>query len=94
MNKERLQYSFIKELERKNFKICADDYGLDSAAFQQFVYRLQKDGYISGIHLVPNGGVDLSRAEITYAGMKFLAQHFEWIMPYRDALDRKAWIHL
>lgn len=94
MNQERLQYSFLKELEQKNFNICAEDYGLDRSVFQQFVYRLQKDGYVSGIHLAPESSVDLTKAEITYAGMKFLAEHFEWIMPYRDGLDRKQWLQL
>ena len=92
MNLERLQYSFIKELERKNTKICAADYGVDAARFQAFVYQLQKDGYISNVHLAPDSGLDLKKADITYTGMKYLAEHFEWIMPYRDAMDRKVWI--
>ncbi|WP_010306144.1 YjcQ family protein [Kurthia senegalensis] len=94
MNEARLTYSILKEIERKNGKISAADYGIDPLKFRHYVMNLQKEGMLSNVHLGPDETLDFKKVEIQYSGMKYLADHFEWIMPYRNSLDRKAWIEL
>lgn len=88
MDKEKLIYSILKELDQGN-EPKFSDYGIDKDLFGSTVEIMQNDNLISGANVI-RGGIGnkvvmtiLSSARVEIKGLSYLEENSTWAKAYK-----------
>lgn len=99
MNKKKVIYSILKELEKGN-KPVRDDYGLDLEEYGLIIEMMAREGLIEN-EIVTRGGIgnkvifpSLRHARITLKGIDYLEENSVLAKAYTAAKEIREWVKL
>ncbi|BDH62125.1 hypothetical protein MTP04_22550 [Lysinibacillus sp. PLM2] len=97
MDKRKLIYSILKEIEQGN-EPRAVDYGIELEEFGTVVEMIQRQGLITGA-MVQRAGIGskvvyafLDRAKIEIPGLDYLEENSSWSKLYKGLKEVRDWI--
>ncbi|MED4126323.1 YjcQ family protein [Halalkalibacterium halodurans] len=95
MNKKKLRYAILKEIDSNNKILSEKDFGVDEATFDEAVNFLKREGYLDGIFNADNRpqfyeGV----AFLTEKGESYLEENSALAKTYRGLKEIRDWIKL
>lgn len=93
IDRKKLRYSILKELNEGNKKINHTTYGLTVFEFNLFIKDIQDEGLIKGA-LITKDGAALSFARITISGEDYLSANSKWAKGYNAVKELRDWIPL
>jgi acyl CoA:acetate/3-ketoacid CoA transferase alpha subunit len=98
MNKKKIIYSILKEIEKGDSEPRAGDYEINQNEFGNLIDLMQNDGLIIGA-TVTRGGmghnvqiVFLNTAKITMRGLDYLEENSTFAKTYRGLKEIKSWL--
>jgi hypothetical protein len=89
----RVAYSVLKEIHRKTFMPNASDYGLSELEFQNFIFLLEKKGYLERV-LKVNDDYSIKAARLTGKGISLLQQNGQYEESYPERACLKKWVQV
>lgn len=92
MNKEKLRYAILKEIEKGNRSFSHADFGVEDAVFHDQIRYLDREGLITGVFYADDIPYSLIGVEITSAGEDYLKQHNAWAKAYRGLKEIRDWL--
>ncbi|MFS0637298.1 YjcQ family protein [Mesobacillus foraminis] len=97
MNRKKLIYIFLKELEQGN-KPKQSDYGLDLEQWGELALLIKNEGYASDIAISSGDNriaeVSLSLAKITMKGLEYLEENNAIAKTYKGFKEARDWFKL
>lgn len=100
MNKRKVIYSILKELEAEKSEPKAEDYNISLAKFGDIVDMMENDGLITG-SAISRGGrgneakvVFLNSAKVTIKGLDYLEENKKLAKTYRGLKEIRDWLSL
>lgn len=81
MNKKRLRYAILKEVDEGNTKLKSEDFKIDDETFYENINFLVRENYLSGI---PYG----SNIPMTFIGTAYLTEKGENYLKENSALSK------
>lgn len=100
MNKKKVIYSVLREIERGETILKSSDLNLSLIEFRDLIDLIQDDDLIKGASLPKSGQrnparmVLLNTAEITLKGSNYLEQNSSFAETYPGLNNLKAWLRL
>jgi len=90
MNKNKLQFAILKEIDEGNLPLNADIFGINDIEFVNNVNSLMAKKLIANvkIDIIPS----LYEAEITIDGENYLKENSTWGKIYNTAKEIRDWI--
>ncbi|WP_420954320.1 YjcQ family protein [Bacillus haynesii] len=90
MNKNKLQYAILKEIDEGNLPLNADIFGINDIEFVNNVNSLMAKKLIANVKIdfIPS----LYAAEITIDGENYLKETSTWGKIYNTAKEIRDWI--
>ncbi|HFK1753509.1 TPA: YjcQ family protein [Bacillus cereus] len=92
MNKNKLRYAILKEIESGNRSFRYSDLGVDQNIFDDQIRFLDREEMIIGVLYADNIVYDLNQVEITLKGENYLEQNSPWSKFYRGFKEIKGFI--
>ncbi|MCD8810015.1 YjcQ family protein [Mammaliicoccus sciuri] len=93
MNKQKLRYAMLKEVDKGKIRITADDFGIDQDDFTEQAFFLKREGYITGYSKGDNLiWFDKGITWITESGEKYLRDNSALGKSYNLAKEIRDWI--
>ncbi len=93
MNKKKLRYAMLKEIENGKLTVEAEDFDIHNDDFSEQAIFLKREGYItnysSGDNLI---WLEKGRTRITEAGEKYLKDNSTLGKSYSLAKEIRDWI--
>lgn len=92
MNKEKLRYAMLKEIDKGNVPLSEQDFNVEEDIFDEAAWFLQREGYLIGV----GKGDDRAWIEIdtklTEKGERYLKENSTLAKGYKGLKEIKAWI--
>lgn len=93
MDKKKLRYAILKEIDSKNFPVTEDKFGVDEDSFDNQIRFLHREKYITNIYYSDDRPeMDNCYIELTEKGEKFLEENSTWSKLYKGMKEIKDWI--
>ncbi len=93
MNKKKLRYAILKELdERNNFN--ENDFEVTTDEFDNALRFLDREGYIKGVFYADDRPWIFNGAILTEKGENYLEENAPWKKAYNTLKEARDWIKL
>lgn len=92
MNKKKLRYAILKEIDSKNFHLTEDKFDVEQELFDDQIRFLDREGYIINIFYCDDRPVIDDEIELTEKGENFLEENSTWSKLYKGLKEIKDWI--
>lgn len=99
MNRKRLIFSVLKEVEKCNYPNCSD-YDVTKDQYGDIIDLMVSNNLISNASVVRGGRgnkvqiIFLNKAKITLEGLGYLEENSIWMKTYKGLKDAKEWINI
>lgn len=100
MNREKIKYSILKEIEKGESIPKYEDYGISKEEFGEIVEliiedELIKDGEVKRMGIGSKVGyVFLAKARLTSKGYQYLKENSAWSKTYKGLKEVREWLPL
>lgn len=92
MNKRKIIYSILKEIEKGN-NPSKEDYGMTFDEFFDIALFLKKEGLIRN-ETITKDRADFSFAQVTLRGMNYLDENSALAKTYKGLKEVRSWLPL
>ncbi|MCT8138410.1 hypothetical protein H1D32_12030 [Anaerobacillus sp. CMMVII] len=89
----RVGYCILKEIDRGIFIPQANDYGLKEREFENFIFYLERNGYLERV-LSVNDYFSINAARLTQKGIELLEQNKDNEESYPERKHLKSWVQI
>lgn len=97
MNRKKLIYSILKEIEKGNTPTKAD-YGLELEQWGEIVSFIKNEGFVNNVAVAYSDNkvveVAISSATITIKGIEYLEENNGWAKAYKGIKEVRDWVKL
>lgn len=93
MNRRKIIYSILREIDKGEKEPKAIDYDLDDYKFQEIVIMMQEEGLIKNAAFA-SSITWLNVASITMDGLDYLEENSGWSKAYNTAKEIRDWVKL
>lgn len=97
MNKKKLIYSILKEIEKGDTPQKAD-YGLNLEQWGEIVSLIKSEGFVTNVAVAYGDNmvveVVISSAKLTLKGIEYLEGNNGWAKTYRGIKEVRDWLRL
>jgi aminopeptidase-like protein len=94
MNKDKLRYAILKEIEKGNRSFDFRDFGVDENLFEDQIRFLDNEGLIRGVFYADNKPYSISLVELTLKGEKYLEENSTLAKTYKGLKEIRDWLKL
>lgn len=98
MDKRKIIYSILTEINKGEVEPKAEDYGLDTEEFGNIVEMIQDEKLIKGAVFSHAKGkiliTFLNTAKVTMKGMDYLEENSTWGKTYKGLKEIREWLPL
>lgn len=91
MNKKKLRYAMLKEIEKGNIPLTEQDFNVEEDDFDEAAWFLQREGYLIGV----GKGDDrawIEEVELTEKGERYLEENSLLAKGYKGLKEIRDWI--
>lgn len=93
MNKKKLRYAILKEIDKGNTPLTECDFGVEESVFNKAVWFLMREVYLIGVYNADNKPhIDKIGPRLTEKGENFLDENSTWSKLYKGLKEIKDWI--
>ncbi|CUP06186.1 YjcQ protein [Clostridium baratii] len=93
MDKKKLRYAILKEIDSKNFPLTEYMFGVDEEVFDNNIRFLHREKYIINVQYSDDRPeMDNQYIELTEKGEQFLEDNSAWAKVYKGLKEIKSWI--
>jgi hypothetical protein len=93
MNKKKIIYSILKEIEKKEVEPKAADYGLTPVEFMDIALLIRNEGLADNV-AIASTVVWLNKATLTMKGLDYLEQNSVLAKTYKGLKEMRDWLKL
>lgn len=93
MNRKKIIYSILKEIEKGEREPHAKDYGLTQEQFVEIAILIKDEHLLNNVSTAGNI-VFLNNNKLTMKGIEFLEQNNAWEKEYSGLEEAKDWIKI
>lgn len=95
MDKKKLRYAILKEIDTGNKKLSEEDFGVNEETFDDAVNFLKREGYLAGIFYADNRPQFFEgTAYLTEAGENYLSENSALAKTYKGLKEIRDWLKL
>lgn len=95
MNKDKLRYAILKEIDGGNKALSEDDFVVTAEQFDESVRFLDREGYLAGIFYADDRPQLFERtAYLTEDGETYLKENSSFTKTYRGLKEIRDWLKL
>lgn len=95
MNKQKLRYAILKEIDRGNKKLTEEHFGVSCDEFDEAIRHLDREGYLKGIMYADDRPWLFEGAVyLTEDGEDYLEKNSKLAQTYRGLKEIRDWIKL
>lgn len=93
MDKKKLRYAILKEIDASNFPITEEIFDVDQELFDNQIRFLDREEYITNVFYSDDRPeMDDENIELTEKGENFLRENSAWAKVYKGLKEVKFWI--
>lgn len=92
MNKNKLRYAILKEIDKGNKTFGYEDLGVDQNEFENQIRFLDREGFIKGVCYADDIVYSLYSVVLTVQGENYLEQNAPWGKLYRGIKEIRDFI--
>lgn len=93
MDKKKLRYAILKEIDSKNFPLTEEMFDVDQELFDNQIRFLDREEYIINVFYSDDRPeMDNEIIELTEKGEDFLQENSTWTKLYKGLKEIKDWI--
>ncbi|HFD2036151.1 TPA: YjcQ family protein [Clostridium perfringens] len=93
MDKKKLRYAILKEIDKGNTPLTEFDFEVEEREFNEAVWFLMREGYLIGVYNADNKPhIDKIGPRLTEKGETFLEENSTWSKLYKGLKEIKDWI--
>lgn len=94
MNKKKMRYAILKELDKGNANLTEETFGVSSDEFFDQVTFLDREGFISKPMYASDIVYSMSMVKITEKGENYLQNNSALAKTYKAAKEIKSWMSI
>ena len=95
MNKHKLRYAILKEIDQKNIPLTEAEFGVTEEEFDSAVRFLDCEGYLIGIYYADDRPwIEKIGSELTEKGEKYLEENNALAKTYKGLKEIREWLPL
>lgn len=95
MNKKKLRYVILKEIDSGNKELTEKDFGVDTESFDEAVRYLDREGYLKGFFYADDRHwLFDDSAHATGKGEDYLTENSKWAKAYNGLKEARDWLKL
>jgi len=93
MDKRKLLFAIIKEINKGNRAFTHEDFGVDKQLFVETVNLAVRENYIINVFYADDEPF-YGTAEVTMKGLDYLEENNGWAKAYRTLKELRDWLRL
>lgn len=95
MNKSKLRYAILKEVDNGNTKLTEKDFGVSEDDFDEAIRFLDREGYLKGFIYADNRpALFYGAAYLTEKGENYLSENSALAKTYKGLKEIREWLRL
>lgn len=92
MNKKKLRYAILKEIDRGNTVLSEKDFDVEEPVFSEAAWFLEREGYLIGVDSADDRAFIEGDVKLTEKGENYLEENSMLAKGYKGLKEIRDWI--